>query len=180
MMDSSARELISRGLEARREDRLEDAWFLFSDAVHRCRKAKDTGMLAEALAELGQIEREEGKTQAALRHYGEVVELLRKEGDGGRVAHAIRHVADIERGLGNLVKAGAQYEEALALYREHMQPPALEMANALRGYALLKAETGEDEEAKYLWYEALALYEQAGVEAGVAECRLHLAFLLGR
>jgi tetratricopeptide (TPR) repeat protein len=180
MVDSSAGELIARGLEARREGRLEDAWFLFRDAVHRCRKAKNTTMLAEALAGLGQIERDERKTQAALRHYGEAVELLRKEGDVRRLAHAIRHVADIEREHKNLTKAAADYEEALKLYRAHEETPPLEMANALRGYALLKGETGDDEEAKYLWYEAMALYEQAGVEAGVAESRSHIAFLLGR
>jgi tetratricopeptide (TPR) repeat protein len=180
MADSSAEELIARGFEARRENRLEDSWLLFREAVHRCRKAKDKRMLAEALAGLGQVERDEGKTQAALRHYGEAVELLRKEGDGRRLAHAIRHVADIERGHRNWAKAGAHYEEALAFYRAHEETPALELANALRGYALQKGETGEDEEAKYLWYEAKALYEHAGVEAGVAESQSHIAFLLGR
>ena len=137
-------------------------------------------MLAEALAGQGQVERDEGKTQAALKHYSEAVELLRKEGDGRRLAHAIRHVADIERGHKNWAKAAADYEEALALYRADEETPALELANALRGCALLKGETGEDEEAKYLWYEAKALYEQAGVEAGVAESQSHIAFLLGR
>jgi len=180
MADNSAGELIARGLEARREGRLEDAWLLFREAVHRCRKAKDAGMLSEALTGLGQVERDEGKTQAALRHYGEAVEVLRKEGDGRRLAHAIRHIADIEREHKNPVKAAADYEEALALYRALEEIPALEMANALRGYALLKGQTGEDEEAKYLWYEAKALYEQAGVEAGVAESQSHIAFLMGR
>ncbi len=137
-------------------------------------------MLAEALAGLGQIERDEGKTQAALNHYGEAVELLREERDERQLAHAIRHVADIERGHGNVAKAAAAYEEALALYRAHEETPALELANAIRGYALLMGECGDQDEAKYLWYEARALYEQAGVEAGVAESQSHIAFLMGR
>lgn len=48
------------------------------------------------------------------------------------------------------------------------------------GYALLMGDCGDQEEAKYLWYEAQALYEQAGVEAGVAERQSHIAFLMGR
>ena len=180
MMSSPSAELISRGLEARREKRLADARHLFSAAVEHCRKANDKLLLAEALAGLGQIERDEGKAHGALKHYGEAVELLRKEGDGRRLAHTIRHVADIHREQGQPAKAAQCYEEALALYRGNEQTPALELANAIRGYALLMGDCGDAEEAKYLWYEAQALYEQAGVEAGVAESRSHIAFLLGR
>ncbi len=180
MMSSPPAELISRGFEARREKRLADARKLFSAAVDHCRKANDKLLLAEALAGLGQIERDEGKAHGALKHYGEAVELLRKEGDERRLAHAIRHVADIERGHGNVAKAAASYKEALALYRAHEETPALELANAIRGYALLMGDCGDQEEAKYLWYEAKALYEQAGAAAGVAESQSHIAFLMGR
>jgi tetratricopeptide (TPR) repeat protein len=84
MMSSPSAELISRGLEARREKRLADARHLFSAAVEHCRKANDKLLLAEALAGLGQIERDEGKAHGALKHFGEAVELLRKEAmEGG-------------------------------------------------------------------------------------------------
>ena len=98
----------------------------------------------------------------------------------GRLAHAIRHVADIERGLGNVAKAGPCYEEALAIYRADEETPALELANAIRGYALLTGESGDTEKAKYLWYEAQALYEKAGVAAGVEGSQRQIAYLMGR
>jgi hypothetical protein len=36
------------------------------------------------------------------------------------------------------------------------------------------------DEATMLWRQTNALYEQLGIDAGVAECRSHLAFLMGR
>jgi tetratricopeptide (TPR) repeat protein len=89
-------------------------------------------------------------------------------------------VADILRGLKQTDKALLCYEEALAIYRRHEETPPLDLANAIRGYALLKGDLGDTEEATFMWHEAMALYAESGVEAGVAESKSQIAFLMGR
>jgi tetratricopeptide (TPR) repeat protein len=173
-------QLLSLGHEARSEKRLKDARDYFARAVDGCRKANDKTLLAEALCGLGQIERDLGNTGDALKHYGAAVELLRGLDAPLLLAHAVRHVGDILRGQGQLAKAAPCYEEALAIYRGHDETPPLDLANAIRGYALLKADLVDPEEATFLWYEAMGLYAGCGVEAGVAECKSQIAFLLGR
>ena len=81
--------------------------------------------------------------EAALTHYGEAAAINR-----------------------------AGYREALAIYRRNERTPPLDLANALRGFALLK---GRSAEANALWQEARDLYAAVGVEAGVAESSGRLA-----
>jgi tetratricopeptide (TPR) repeat protein len=130
---------------------------------------------------LGQLERDRKNIGAALKHYQIAVELLRKQDDPLALAHTIRHVADILRGEGNLEPAQRHYEEALAIYYDaHETTPPLDLANALRGYALLMEQCGKNEEATMLWRQAHALYDQLEIGAGVTESQSHLAFLMGR
>ena len=70
--------------------------------------------------------------------------------------------------MGRADLAEPAYEEALDLYRGQ-NPTALELANAVRGMAILKDETGQREEAERLWQEAHDLYVVANVPPGVAE-----------
>ena len=96
-----------------------------------------------------------------------------------RLAHTVRHVGDILREDKQLEPAGPCYREALEIYRAHEDTPPLDLANAIRGYALLKAETGERQDAIALWQEAGELYAQVHVEAGVAESERRVALLMG-
>jgi tetratricopeptide (TPR) repeat protein len=180
MMSSPAAELVSRGYEARKEKRLADAKSCFAQAVERCRKANDRLLLAQALSGLGQIERDMGNPVQALRHYSDAVDLRRTEDDPLLLAHSIRHVADILREQKQLAKSATCYEEAIEIYRSQKHTPPLDLANAIRGYALLKADLGDPEEATFLWHESMALYAEAGVPAGVAESQSQIAFLMGR
>jgi len=51
--------------------------------------------------------------------------------------------------------AGACYHEALGIYRSHAETPpldlALDLANAIRGLAILKSDTADAEAARALW-----------------------------
>jgi tetratricopeptide (TPR) repeat protein len=76
-----------------------------------------------------------------------------------------------------LEQAAPHYNEALEIYRSHARTPPLDLANAIRGFALLKGNTGDTEEAKQLWQEARDLYAQVGVEAGVAGADAQIARL---
>lgn len=80
-------------------------------------------------------------------------------------------------GAGRLAEAASCYAEALALYRAGGATQPLELANTLRGLALVHEARGEGEEAAHLWREARDLYSRAGVAAGVAESERRLAAL---
>ncbi|MDP9120072.1 MAG: hypothetical protein M3O15_01695 [Acidobacteriota bacterium] len=69
------------------------------------------------------------------------------------------------------------YHEALALYRAHPPTRPLDLANALRGLAVLKDDAGETEAAIPLWQEAHDLYLALDVPPGVAESAARLARL---
>jgi hypothetical protein len=63
------------------------------------------------------------------------------------------------------------------LYRREERTPPLDLANSLRGMALLKEQLGEVEAAVASWEEARALFTSVQVEAGVVECTARLARL---
>jgi tetratricopeptide (TPR) repeat protein len=161
--------LIKQGYRARREHRLAEARHCFLEAVDLCRKGSDRVLLAQALTGLGQIERDLNHGAAALKHYGEAVDLYRTLDRPLILAHTIRHVADILRNQVQLDLAAPCYEEALEIYRRHKETRPLDLANAIRGFALLEGEMGHTEEAKQLWLEARRLYAAVEVQAGVDE-----------
>lgn len=123
---------------------------LFAEAVVVCREQRDWNGLAQPLIELGRIERNRHNTGQAIELYQEAAGILRSLPNPLKVAHTIRHVGDIlrqEGSLGALAEARACYEEALFTYRAHAETPNLDLANAIRGYALLKEQSGEKEGA---------------------------------
>ncbi len=113
--------------------------------------------------------RNTGDIEGALGAYQRAAEAFEGEGDTLGEAHAVRHVGDILRGLARYREADRHYERALALYNAREDRLDLDLANALRGYALSLEAQGKD--ATPLWQRAHALYRAAGVEAGVAESR---------
>jgi tetratricopeptide (TPR) repeat protein len=168
---------LSKGHAARRENRLEDARAAYTRAVNLARNSGDTAMLAETVKYLGKIERDLGEIDASLRHYQEAAALIRTLNHPLNVAHTIRHIADILREKGEPEHAAPYYDEALILYRRHPKAPPLDLANALRGLALNKADLGDKPAAIQIWQEAATLYQQVNVPAGVAESERQIALL---
>src|SRR5271156_1274894 len=146
--------LLRDAAQARREDRQADAKRLLVEAVEMCRKGESRSDLAKALTGLGQIERDLHNNKAALGHYEEALAIYRAEGDALKVAHTVRHVGDIQRNEGHRELAEPCYREALRIYRGDERTPPLDLANAIRGLAILTFDAGEAEEAKTLWREA--------------------------
>lgn len=176
-MPDPTNELLELALQARRENRLADARAHLVEAVGLYREAGAPADLARALTRLGQIERDMRHRDEALRSYQEAAAIYRAAGDAPRLAHTVRHVADIQRGDGRPELAEPCYHEALAIYRSHPQTPPLDLANAIRGLAILKSDAGEAGEAKLLWREAKDLYTAVNVKAGVDESCRQLARL---
>jgi tetratricopeptide (TPR) repeat protein len=179
-MSEQSQKLRARALEARREHRLNGALQDLLEAVALSRKAGDELDLANALTALGQIERDLHHNDAALKNYEEAVTIYRKKGDVLKLAHTIRHVGDIHRHERRASQAEPCYREALNLYRGDPTTAPLDLANALRGFAMLKDDSAEFLQAKPLWEEARDLYAAVGVQEGVAESSRRLALLAER
>jgi tetratricopeptide (TPR) repeat protein len=161
------RSLIRAGHQSRREGRTEDSKRSFQLAAELC--APGTQERAYALAGLAQIERDLAHDKAALAFYEQALHIHRSNGDLLHAAHTVRHIADIYRHDRNPEEARHRYDEALALYRKYPDPPPLDLANALRGLAILKEQTGNPEESAVLWREARELYAAAGVKLPSSE-----------
>src|SRR5258708_17967882 len=153
-MAESVDELFKLAKKGRVEDGPEDAKLQLIEAVALCRESGVPLDLAKAVTALGQIERDLHHGDAALQHYEEALVIYQAEGDGLRVAHTIRHVGDIHLDVGRLDLAEPCYHAALEIYRQDKLTPPLDLANTIRGLAILKYDTGENEQPKLLWEEA--------------------------
>jgi len=179
-MPEQSEKLRKRAATGRRENRLDDAKRDLIKAVALCREGHEEIDLAKALTGLGQIESDLEDHSAALKNYEEAVAIYRARGDSQRLAHTVRHVGDIHRREKRADLAEPCYREALEIYRRDETTPPLDLANALRGFAILKEDIGEPLQAKPLWEEAHGLYAAADVKEGVAESSRRLAMLAGR
>lgn len=169
-MTETFQDLFARGYKARREGRLADSRAAFIEAVRKAAIEEDQSSLAEAQCGLAQAERGIGNLEAAAHHYANVVLLYRGLGQRERLAYALRHEADVLREMGKFAEAEPLYREAEEIYRQLGESARLDLANTLRGLALVNESTGNVDASRALWKEARELYAKCKVEAGVAEC----------
>jgi tetratricopeptide (TPR) repeat protein len=174
-MSETFQELFARGYQARRENRIADSRAVFIQGVRSAAEEGDRSSLAEALCGLAQAERDIGNLEAALHHYAGAATLYREIGPPERLAYAIRHEADILREESRPAEAEPLYLEAASIYREQGNEATLDLANTLRGLALLAESSGNPDASKSLWQEARQLYARCNVQAGVAECDVKLS-----
>ena len=115
-----------------------------------------------------------GGSYASVLKYKLAAAIARALGEPLLLAHRVRHLGDAYRRLGRADLAEPSYIEALSIYRQHEEAKPLDVANALRGFAILKESAGACDEARRLWQEAHDLYVQVAVPAGVAESAARL------
>jgi len=162
---------------AKNERRLEDATELFRNALTECGESNSRALRATLCEELAYVERNQREVDAAEKHYREAAEIYRSLDNPLKTAHTIRHAADILREQNKPGDAAALYAESLEIYRMHKETPPLDLANAIRGFALLKEQTGDRTEALNLWREARDIYELTGIGAGVSESGERISLL---
>src|SRR5438067_3162677 len=124
---------------------------------------------AEALRNLGEMQRSQPGSDCGIAAYEEAIAILRQQSIPLKLAHTIRHLSDIFRHAGDFDRDAACYDEALSIYRDQPNARPLDLANALRGAALLKEKTGDAQNAIKFWEEAKDLYAAEHVEKGAAE-----------
>jgi len=157
-VSEDAHTLVQRGHALRREDRADDAWQSFSEAMAAARREGNDTDLVHALMGVGQIERDLGRGERVLPLYEEAVELCLALDDLPLLAHTLRHLGELHLDLGNLTAAPLPCEQALALYRRLEGTSALDLANAVRPCALFHGGPGYVEAARPLgrgmsaWY----------------------------
>ena len=176
-MSTELDKLFANALQARREHRPSEARRDLGEAVNICRASGEPGDLARALTGLGQIERDLSHPEAALQLYEEAVAIYRTQGEPLKLAHTVRHMGDILQAMKRWQLAEPCYDEALKIYRGHTKTTPLDLANTVRGLALLKSNAGQVAAATALWTEARELYAACKIEAGVAESSRQLALL---
>jgi tetratricopeptide (TPR) repeat protein len=170
-------ELIEAAWAARRGGRHEESERGLRAAIDASRQSGNAVQLVSALGKLAHVLRDRGRNDEALPLSEDAVRIGRRAGEVQLLAHAVRHLGDLHRDAGRFAEADRCYDEAVALYRAAESPDALEFANALRAAALVKAAQGAGAAARALFAEARALYQQAGIDAGVDECARQLARL---
>jgi len=105
------------------------------------------------------------------------VASARRGDDPLRLAHRVRHLGDAYSYAGRAASAASCYIEALSVYRRHQRTRPLDLANAIRSFAVLKHESGAAEQAQGLWREAHDLYVTLNATAGIAESAARLGLL---
>jgi tetratricopeptide (TPR) repeat protein len=125
----------------------------------------------------GRQARKEHRLADARTHYAEAAQIYRTENNPLAYAHTIRHIADMHLDESHHAEAKPLYEESLELYRNNFDTKLLDLANAVRPYALLNEKLGNFETARQLWQEARNLYASLRLEAGILECEAHLTTL---
>jgi tetratricopeptide (TPR) repeat protein len=176
-MTETFQEQFARGYQARREGRAADARAIFLKAVRSAAEEADRPDLAEALCGLGQAERDIGNLEAARHHYAGAAVLYRQIGPPERLGYALRHEADILRKACLPVEAEPVYVEAAGIYQQQGEGAELDLANTLRGLALVNESLGKVDASRSLFEQARSLYAKRNVEAGVAECKEKLSQL---
>jgi tetratricopeptide (TPR) repeat protein len=169
-MTETFQDQFAKGYRARREGHAADSRAIFLKAVRSAAEAGDRPALAEALCGLGQAERDIGNLEASRHHYQGASVLYREIGPPARLAYALRHEADILREEILSVEAEPLYLEAEAIYRQQGEEAELDLANTLRGLALVYESLGKSDASRLLFEQARELYAKCNVPAGVAEC----------
>lgn len=116
-----------------------------------------------------QIDYDHNRYLQAIDHAQDSMHHYRLAENRPGIAHATRHLADLHMHLGNLDHAEENYQTAIKILRDESGTSAGNLANALRGFAILMQRKGALQRALHLWREARSLYQSIGIAEGISE-----------
>lgn len=177
--DGEIRGLLAAAWKYRGRDDYDSARENVRKAEKLCEEEDDHLNLGRVFHIFAQFESDQEKYTEAFVHLRRSLEFYKMAGDPDRIAHSTRHVADLERKLGKLAESEADYGKAIEIYRSIPETDECDLANALRGYALVLELRRKNSEAVTVWKEVKDLYRVCGLQAGVDEAETRLRSLKG-
>jgi len=172
--------LLDRGREFARSRRPEEACDLFAQAVAEARFLHNPLLLVEALMALGQIECSLRHPATAADCYHEAALVAAHNAEPALQAEALIELAGTYLSQERTGDAARVCDELLAVTQKAEDGAALARARALHMLARIQESAVHHDELALLLQAAATLYEMAGDSTHAAECKSHLAFLLGQ
>jgi tetratricopeptide (TPR) repeat protein/transcriptional regulator with XRE-family HTH domain len=129
-------------------------------ALDAARRHGDRLAEADALNDLGDVQRRTGEYEAALASLHEALALFRELGSAAGEANALNDLGDVQRIAGDYAAAVESLTMALALHRR--QGSRLGEARSLNCLAIVQSLTGDQEAALASVAGALAISREAG------------------
>ncbi len=145
---------------------------LLQAGVQMGKRYGDDGSCADALCDLGGIERKYGNWAAARACLNESLNLARKQGDAVRIAHALYGLAWVDIRQGDYPAARALLFESRTLYQAAGERRGL--ADALNGLGSVALNLEAYEEARTLYRESLALCRELDDQPGASAALVNL------
>jgi len=163
-------ELLQEAWDLRVRSRYQQAFACLEKARALC-QIEDYSFLGRIAHIDRQIAADQDHWDLAAEYGWKTIEYYRKASDILKLAHALRHQADIMRKLDCGIEAQALYQKALVIYRKEKKTQTIDLANALRGYALNMIDMGLKEQSREVWQEVAGLYAKINLSDGVNEAR---------
>lgn len=168
--------LLEEAWGKRRESQYDEARTLLNTAREQCGE-EDYDALGRISHISMQLDRDLGKLSEALELCRRSLSYYQRTHNPDRIAHSTRHLADLLRQLDEDEESERCYRKAIGIYRDDPGQQAANLANALRGLALVLEKRRNIEEAINAWREAKSLYKSLRITSGVDEANEKLMAL---
>ena len=167
-MKSEVANLLEKAWVKRREEKYEEVESLLAEARELCGE-EDFDALGRIYHIYMQIDYDKGDFTKALDFCHQSLMYYKKLGLPEKIAHSTRHLADLQCHLGQHAESENNYQKAINMYKESSSLQAGNLANALRGFAIVLENLNKLNEARTTWSEVKTLYQSLGIQAGVDE-----------
>ena len=171
--------LLEEAWKRRREKKYEDARALLIKARGLC-EDDDYNSLGRIHHIYMQFDYEQGNLSKALEVCHKSLAFYQMANNSDKIAHSTRHIADLQCHLGDDTSSESNYRTAISIYKDDPDTQAGDLANALRGFAILLERRGKRQEAISTWEEAKELYQAGNSRAGVDEAGRKIVALRSR
>lgn len=170
--------LIEHGWLLFKYRRFEDAISVIKLAVDLCRTFDNGSILTVvALKQLGDIEAECKRWKPAEVAYVEAVALARTHASSTDLARILNHLGTLYYMTTDFASAWDCHQEAVALYEADDTTSPLDLADAVRGFAMTATATRSKGIARSLWLLALSLYQNSEITEHINDCAFNLRML---